>query len=210
MKCICTYDEQILDSDSYGCDIYVGSKNVGSVTHMRYLGHTVTNGVNGNFFKFVINDFNVKLNTFVAYFNAVACYLCNNAQVFMDLISVYCLTEKIKICILLGGKIYQRYGVYHVWLNVIYYQISLVWCLGRFCLANVFITGYCIKTRMVSMALRSSMCNVSWLGSNIWDVCFKNDIELHSLHTMTIGETNTKNIGKWSENVNDEHQTVGM
>ncbi len=33
---------------------------------------------------------------------------------------------------------------------------------------------------MVSTVFRSSMCNVSRLGNNIRDVCFKNDID-HSL-----------------------------
>ncbi len=30
---------------------------------------------------------------------------------------------------------------------------------------------------------------------------FKNDIDLHSLHTVSIGEMNNKIIGKWSESV---------
>ncbi len=44
----------------------------------------------------------------------------------------------------------------------------------------------------------------------IWDVCFKNDTDLHSLHTESIGEMNKKIIGKWSESVNDEDKWVGM
>ncbi len=70
-----------------------------------------------------------------------------------------------------------------------------------------FVTGYCNKNSMVSTVLRSSMCNVSRLGNNIRDVCFKNDIDLHSLHT---GEMNNKSIGKWSESVSDEDERVGM
>ncbi len=35
------------------------------------------------------------------------------------------------------------------------------------------------------------MYNVYQLRNNIQDVCFKNDINLHSLHTMYIGEMNT-------------------
>ncbi len=35
--------------------------------------HTVTNDINDSLVKPVINDFNVKVNTFLAYFNNVAC-----------------------------------------------------------------------------------------------------------------------------------------
>ncbi len=54
------------------------------------------------------------------------------------------------------------------------------------------------------------MCNVSRLGNNIRDVCFKNDIDLHSLHTVSIDEMNNKSIGNWSESVSDEEKRVGM
>ncbi len=45
---------------------------------------------------------------------------------------------------------------------------------------------------MVSTVFRSSMYNVSQLGNNIRDVCFKNYIDLHSLHIVSIGEMNNK------------------
>ncbi len=54
------------------------------------------------------------------------------------------------------------------------------------------------------------MCNVSRLGNNIRDVCFKNDIDLHSLHRVSIGELNNKIIGKWSKSVSYEDKQVGM
>ncbi len=60
-----------------------------------------------------------------------------------------------------------------------------------------FVTGYCNKNSMVSTVFRSSMCNVSQLGNNIRDECFTNDIDLHSLHIVSIGEMNNKSIGKW-------------
>ncbi len=44
----------------------------------------------------------------------------------------------------------------------------------------------------------------------IFEMCFKNHFDLHSLHTMSIGEMNNKVIGKWSESVNDEDKQVGM
>ncbi len=67
-----------------------------------------------------------------------------------------------------------------------------------------FVTGYCNKNSMVSTVFRSSMCNVSRLVKNIQDLCFKNAIDLHSLHTVSIGEMNNKIIGKWLESVSDE------
>ncbi len=55
------------------------------------------------------------------------------------------------------------------------------------------------------------MCNVSRLGNNnIRDVCFKINIDLYSLHTVSFGEINNKIIGKWSEGVSDEDKRVGM
>ncbi len=41
-------------------------------------------------------------------------------------------------------------------------------------------------------------------------MCIKNDIDLHSLHTVSISEVNNTIIGKWSESVNDEDKQVGM
>ncbi len=73
-----------------------------------------------------------------------------------------------------------------------------------------FVTGYCNKNSMGSTVFRSSMCNVSWLGNNIRDVCFINDIDLHSLNTVSICEMNNNIIGKWSESVSDEDKRVGM
>ncbi len=75
---------------------------------------------------------------------------------------------------------------------------------------KLFIKGYCNKNSMVSTVFRSSMCNVSWLGNNIRDVCFKNDIDLHCLHTVSICEVSNKSIGNWSESVSDEDKRVGM
>ncbi len=73
-----------------------------------------------------------------------------------------------------------------------------------------FLTGFCNKNSMASTVFRSSMCNVSRLGNNVRDVCFKNDIDLHSLHTVSIGEMNNEIIGKWSEGVSDKDKGVGM
>ncbi len=72
------------------------------------------------------------------------------------------------------------------------------------------VTDYCNKNSMVSTVFRSSVCNVSRPGNYIRDVCFKNDIDLHSLHTVSIGKMNNKIIGKWSESVSDEDKRVGM
>ncbi len=54
------------------------------------------------------------------------------------------------------------------------------------------------------------MCNVSQFRNNIQDVCFKNVIDLHSLHTVSICEMNNNIIDKWSETVSDEDKGVGM
>ncbi len=58
-------------------DIYVGGNKFDIVTCMRYLGHTVTNDINDSLVKPVINEFNIKVNTFLAYFNEVACDIKN-------------------------------------------------------------------------------------------------------------------------------------
>ncbi len=38
----------------------------------------------------------------------------NTIQVFMDLIYEHCLIEKLKICILLGEKLNEEFGGYHI------------------------------------------------------------------------------------------------
>ncbi len=48
------------------------------------------------------------------------------------------------------------------------------------------------------------------LVNNVRDVWFKNDTDLHSLHTVSIGEMNNKSIGKWSEGVIDKDKRVGI
>ncbi len=54
------------------------------------------------------------------------------------------------------------------------------------------------------------MCYVSRFDNNIRDVCFKNDIDIHSLQTVYIGEMNNKITGKWSESVSNEYKRVSM
>ncbi len=73
-----------------------------------------------------------------------------------------------------------------------------------------FVTGYCNKNSIGSTVFRLSMCNVPWLGNNFQDVCFKNDIDLYSLHIVSIGEMNNKIIGKWSQSVIVEDKGVVM
>ncbi len=63
---------------------------------------------------------------------------------------------------------------------------------------------------MVSTVFMSSLCNVSQLGNYIRDVCFKNDIDLNSLHRVSIGEMNNRIIGKLPESMSDEDKRVGM
>ncbi len=41
-------------------------------------------------------------------------YLSNIVQVFMDPIYVHCLIEKLTICILLGEKLNEAFGGYHI------------------------------------------------------------------------------------------------
>ncbi len=67
----------IFGGGQHQCDIYVGRNKVDIVTCMRYLGHTVTNDINDSLVKPVINYFNVKVNTCLAYFNDVACNIKN-------------------------------------------------------------------------------------------------------------------------------------
>ncbi len=67
----------IFGGGQHQCDIYVGGEMVDIVTCMIYLGHSVTNDINDSIVKPVVNDFNVKVNTFLAYFNDVACDIKN-------------------------------------------------------------------------------------------------------------------------------------
>ncbi len=60
----------------------------------------------------------------------------------------------------------------------------------------------------VLLCTNKDIINVSRIGNNIQDVCFKNDIDLHRLHTVSIGEMNNKSIGKWSQSVSDEDKQV--
>ncbi len=55
----------IFVGDHHECnDIYVGGNKVDIVTFMRNLGHIVINDINDSLVKPVINNFNVKVNTF--------------------------------------------------------------------------------------------------------------------------------------------------
>ncbi len=116
-------------------------------------------------------------------------YLSNTVQVFIDFIYVHCLIEKLNICILLGGKLNCRLlpSVTDLLPGELIFSKRFL---------KHFVTGYCKINSMVSTVCRSSMCNVSRLGNNIRDVCFKNDIDFHSLHTVSIGEINNKIMGK--------------
>ncbi len=67
----------IFGCGQHECDIYVGGNRVDIVTCMRYIGHNVTNDINDSLVKPVINDLNVKVNTFLTYCNGVTCDVKN-------------------------------------------------------------------------------------------------------------------------------------
>ncbi len=58
----------IFGGSQHQWDIYVEGNKVDIATCMRYPGHTVTNDINDSLVKPFINDFNVKVNTFVSLF----------------------------------------------------------------------------------------------------------------------------------------------
>ncbi len=177
--------------------------------------------INDSLVKPVINDFNVKVNTFLAYFNDVVCDIKNT------LFKQYCTSfYGSLLCTLFDREIEDLY-LYIAWRKAQRRVWGLPYMTHCRLLPHVtdllpkevlfskrflkhFVTGYCNKNSMVFTVFRSLMCNVSRLGNNIQDLCFKNDIDLHSLHMVSIGEMNNKIIGKWSENVRDEDKRVGM
>ncbi len=82
-------------------DIYVGGNKV---TCMRYIADIVTNDINDRFIKPIINDFNVKVNTFLAYFNDVGCDIKNT------LFKQYCTSfYESHLCTLFDRKIDDLY-----------------------------------------------------------------------------------------------------
>ncbi len=209
----------LVGGGQHKCDIYVGGNKVDIVTCMRYLGHTVTNDINDSLVKPVINDFNVKVFTFLAYFNDVVCDITNT------LFNQYCtgfygshlrtlFDRAIEDLYIAWRKAQRRvWGLpYMTHCRLLPHVTDLlpgdVLLSKRF--LKHFVTGYCNKNSMVSTVFRSSMCYVSWLGNNIGDVCFKNDIDLHSLHTSSISEMNNIIISKWLKSVSDEDKRVGM
>ncbi len=142
-------------------------------------------------------------------------YLKNTVQVFMDLIYCILFDREIEDLYIAWRKAQQIVWGYHISLIVVYCLMSLICCLhGEVLFSKIFlkhfVTGYCNKNIMVSTVFRLSMCNVSYLDNNIRVVCFKNDIDLHSLHTVSTGEMNNTIIGKWSESVSDEDKQGGM
>ncbi len=163
------------------CDIYVGGNKVDIVTSMRYLGLTVTNDINDSLVKPVINDFNVKVNTILAYFNDVACDIKNT------LFKQYCTRfYGSHLCTLSDREIEDlniawRKAQRRVWglpylthCRLLPHVTDLlpgeVLFSKRF--LKHFVTCYCNKNIMVNTVFRSSMCNVSRLDNNIWEVFF--------------------------------------
>ncbi len=93
---------------------------------MGYIGHTVTNDINDSIVKPVVNDFNVKVNTFLAYFNDVACDIKNT------LFKKYCINSYGSyLCTLFDREIKD---VYIAWRKAqmknvrvtIYYSLSFI------------------------------------------------------------------------------------
>ncbi len=173
--------------------IYVGVNKVDIVTCMSYLGHTVINDINDSLVKPVINDFNVKVNTFLAYFNDVACDIKNK------LFKQHCTRfYGSHLCALFDREIEDFYIAWRKAQRRVWGLPYMTHCRllphvtdllpGKVLLSirflKHFVTGYCNRNSIVSTVFRSSMCNVSRLGNNIRDVCFKNDINLHSLHSV--------------------------
>ncbi len=69
---------------------------------MIYLGHSVTNDINDSLVKPVINDFNVKVNTLLAYLLVTLRIVIYKQYCTRFYGSHLCLIEKLMICILLG------------------------------------------------------------------------------------------------------------
>ncbi len=94
----------IFRGGQHQCDIYVGGNKVDIITYMRYLCHTVTNDINDSLVMPVINDFNGKVNTVLAYFNGVACDIKNT------LFKQYCISFYISyLCTLFEREIDDLY-----------------------------------------------------------------------------------------------------
>jgi hypothetical protein len=63
--------------DSHYFEVYVCGDRVKVVNKMKHLGHVITDDVNDTLIQPIVNDFNVKFNTFLAYFNKVRCDVKN-------------------------------------------------------------------------------------------------------------------------------------
>ncbi len=142
---------------------------------MRYLGHTVSNDINDTLVKPAINNSNVKVNTFLSYFNDVACDIKNTLfkQYCTRLYGSHLYTlfdrEIEDLCIAWRKAQRRVWGLqYMTHCRLLPHVTDLlpgVLFSKRF--LKHFVTGYCNKKCMVSIVFRSSMCNVFRLGNNI-------------------------------------------
>ncbi len=109
----------IYGGGQHQCDINVGGNKIDIVTHIGYHSHPVTNDINDSLVKPVINDFNAKVNTFLAYFNDVACDFKNMLfkQYCTNIYGSHLCTlfdREIADLYIAWGKAQQRVWVYHI------------------------------------------------------------------------------------------------
>lgn len=200
------------------CEIYVCGERVNIVKKMKHLGHVITDDINDSLTQPIVNDFNVKFNTFLAYFKDIRCDVKNT------LFKQYCSS-------FYGSHIA---ALYHRDINNLHVAwrkaIRRVWQLPdqahcvllphisglfpskvMFCkrFLKHFLSGFNNQNEVVKTVFRSSMLNLSRLGKNFRHVCFEYDIDVWNTDFNSMNASRCT-VGKWEANVIDENVRVGM
>ncbi len=181
---------------SIECNVFVCGQCVKVVKDMKHLGHVITDDINDTLIKPIVNDFNVKFNTFLAYFNDVRC------DVKSTLFKQYCTSfYGSHVCALYDKDVENLYVSLRNAIRKVRQLPVRAHCrlLPHVCdmsspkvmfykrFIKHFMSGFHSKNEMVRTVFRSSLFNMSRLGKNFRHVCFENNINVWNVDLNTIG-----------------------
>ena len=200
-------------------DIYVGGSKVEVFNDMDYLGHKITNNIDDCLVKGIIDDFNVKVNTFLAYFSDLRCGVKNT------LFKQYCTSfYGFHICGFYTTEIDKLYVAWRKALRKVWGLPSMthnrllphitdslpvnVMLAKRY--IKHFMSGYVNKNTTVRSVFRSALYNVSRLGNNIRQICYDFNVDLSALDTLGANGIVKMINDVWNDNFDVEDKHIGI
>ncbi len=204
--------------NSHDCEVYVSGDPVKVVKSMKHLGHVITDDINDSAVQPIVNDFNTKVNTFLAYFNEVRCDVKNS------LFNQYCTSFYGAHITMLYHKDVENLYVawrkalrklwhlpYRAHCNLLPHVSDSLPAKVMFCkrFLKHYISGFNSSNELVSTIYKSAMYSMSRLGKNVRYVCQEYGFDVWNTDFSSYN-ANGAITRKWNCSVNEEDVRIGV